>query len=175
MALLAILAHELGHLLLAETNADGALNTHPRSQQCGASAPTCFDSQFLAPAGVSNALWNTTTFHQHMRRWIDFGGQNRRNHNQYQNAAHDLDAAIHTGNYAALLDGEFVSFYAAVSPEEDFVETYKYQILANVAQSSNLTLHFPGGTSVPVLNKVLPNPAGNHLQVKVSCVNSLTP
>jgi len=188
MALLSILAHELGHLLLAETNADGtgnAQHTHPRSLLCnkpgnrGASSNTCFDTNFVT-------LWNPTLFYQGMRRWITFSD---RNGNMYQDAAHDLgtvrglvnapadpndlssaNAAINT-----LLTNEFVSLFAALSPEEDFVETYKYKVLADVAQASNLTLNFPAGgpPPVPVLSKVSPDPAGNNLQKKVSCVDGL--
>jgi hypothetical protein len=188
MALLAILAHELGHLLLADTNADGTGNnnyTHGRSQLCDKqSANTCFDTYFVPPT-PGTTLWNPTYFYPGMRRWITFGD---RNGNMYQDAAHDLGQVrglvnapldpndLSSANDAinALLTGEFVSLFAATSPEEDFVETYKYQILANVAKASNLTLHYPDGTSVPVLNKVVPKPAGNHLQTKVNCVKGLT-
>ena len=111
-----------------------------------------------------------------MRRWVVFGGPTRRNNNQYQDAAHDLDAVIASGNYRTLLSGEFVSFYAAVSPEEDFVETYKYKILADVAQASNLTLNFPGGTTVSVLQAVSDAAAANtNLHYKIGCVTGLTP
>src|SRR5262249_23148026 len=130
-------------------------------------------------------LWNPTYFYPGMRRWINFGD---RNGNMYQDAAHDLGRVrglvnapldpndLSSANDAinALLTGEFVSLFAATSPEEDFVETYKYKILADVAKASNLTLHYPDGTSVPVLNKVVPKPAGNHLQTKVNCVKSLS-
>src|SRR5262249_34993709 len=140
-------------------------------------------TSFVGNVG-GNTLWNPTYFHQGMRRWIKFSD---RNSNRYQNDTHDLgtvtgylndpsspdynsaDAAI-----SSLLDGEFVSLFAALSPEEDFVETYKYKILADVAHSSNLQLHIPGVSSpVPVLDKVT-NAAGN-LQSKISCVTSLTP
>jgi hypothetical protein len=184
MALLSILTHELGHLLLAETNADGTgdgQHTHLRSRLCdkpGDRHPprTCFDQNFLAPHGVGNTLWHTSRFRQHMRRWVVFDGPTRRNNNQYQDAAHDLDAVIASGNYGTLLSGEFVSFYAAVSPEEDFVETYKYKILADVAQASNLTLNFPGGTKVSVLQAVSDAAAANtNLHYKIGCVTGLTP
>jgi hypothetical protein len=185
MALLAILAHELGHLLLADTNADGTGDpangyvhprSHPRDGNCDTPANTCFESRFLAPPLVNNTLWNRTLFHQNMRRWIDFGGPNRRNNNQYQDPNHDLDRAIATGNYRNFLDGEFVSFYAAVSPEEDFVETYKYKILADVAQASNLRLNIPGVGPVHVLRNVSGAAAGSNLRRKIDdCVTPLTP
>jgi hypothetical protein len=192
MALLSILAHELGHLLLAETNADGTGNnnyTHGRSHLCDKpgnrpSANVCFDTYFVPPT-PGTTLWNPTYFYPGMRRWITFSD---RNGNMYQDTAHELGRVrglvnapldpndLSSANAAIndLLTSEFVSLFAAMSPEEDFVETYKYQILANVAQASNLTLNYPDGATVLVLNKVVPKQAGNHLQAKVSCVNSLT-
>jgi hypothetical protein len=182
MALLAILAHELGHLLLADKNADGTGgggNVHPRSNSgsgggnCDppAAADRCFENNFLQP-GATNTLWNATLFHANMRRWIDFGGSNRRNNNEYKDPNHDLSRAI-AGNYSNFLDGEFVSFYAAVSPEEDFVETYKYKILADVAQASNLRLNIPGGSVFYPFNNV--STAAGNLGGKLDCVNHLTP
>ena len=174
MALLSILAHELGHLLLAETNADGTGGhgqKHGRSNLCDTqqqrpNPQTCFDDDFLA-------FWDTDKFHHHMRRWINFGG---RNNNKYLDLNHDLDEAIRTGNYRNFLDGEFVSFGASASPEEDLVETYKYMILAEVAQASNLQLKIPGVKDpVPVLEKVSGPTAGSNLKKKIDCVNKLKP
>jgi hypothetical protein len=187
MALLAILAHELGHLLLADTNADGTGDpangyVHGRSDpgggNCDTPANTCFESKFLAPPGTNNTLWNRDLFHHNMRRWIDFGGPNRRNKNKYLDLNHDLDEAISRNNYVNFLENEFVSFYASVSPEEDFVETYKYKILADVAQASNLRLNIPGDPNSPVyvLRKVSGAVTGSNLRKKIDeCVTPLTP
>jgi len=181
MALLSILAHELGHLILAETNADGTGghgHKHMRSDLCFTqqqrpNPKTCFDNAFLAPTGVNNRLWNTATFHQNMRRWIEFGDVAHRR-NRYQSAAHELGTVLaNPGAAADLLDGEFASLYAAVSPEEDFVETYKYKILADVAQASRLRLRVPGlAKPVEVLNKVS-TAARSNLSGKIDCVNTL--
>jgi hypothetical protein len=183
MALLAILAHELGHLLLADKNADGtgdAANghVHPRTDPAkgncdppAAQPDQCFENQFLQ-AGANKTLWDRDLFHSNMRRWIDFGG---RNNNHYLDPNHDLDWAI-AGNYDKFLDGEYASFYAALSPEEDFVETYKYNVLADVAQRSNLRLHIPGVTDpLPVLNNVSSVANGSNLKGKIDCVKHLTP
>jgi len=176
MALLSILAHELGHLLLADVNADGTGGDgklHPRSDPSNgncdkpAVANRCFESKFLQ-AGASNTLWNRHLFYNNMRRWIDFGS---RNNNKYLDTAHDLDSI---GTYGTFLDGaEFVSFYAAVSPEEDFVETYKYKILADVAKTSQLKLKLPGGGEVTGLLDKVTNATGN-LKGKIDCVTPLT-
>src|SRR5262249_14996662 len=162
-----------------------AAHTHPRSLLCdkpgnrGASSNTCFDTNFVPPT-PGTTLWNSTTFYPGMRRWIAFVD---RNGNKYQDATRDLDTVrglVNTnpsGANAAIntLLTEFVSVFAALSPEEDVVETYKYKILADVAKASNLTLNFPAGGphSVLVLNNVSPNPSGSNLQKKASCVNSL--
>jgi hypothetical protein len=186
MALLAILAHELGHLLLADSNADGTGDpptyVHPRSHPGNGNCDTpaanpCFESKFLAPPGTNNTLWNRDLFHHNMRRWIDFGGPHARNNNKYQDLAHDLDAVINGGgNFKTFLNGEFVSIYASVSPEEDFVETYKYKILADVAQASKLQLQFPDGSYVNVLDNMSGAAAGSNLRKKIDdCVTPLTP
>jgi len=189
MALLAILAHELGHLLLADSNADGTGDPPtyvlPRSDtgtgkgNCGTPAGNspCFENKFLAPPGTNNTLWNRDLFHHNMRRWIDFGGPNPRNNNKYQDLAHDLDAIIASGgNFKNFLDGEFVSIYASVSPEEGFVETYKYKILADVAQASRLRLKFPDGSHLNVFDNMSGAAAGSNLKKKIDdCVPPLTP
>jgi hypothetical protein len=69
MALLAILTHELGHLLLADTNLDGTGDpangyVHGRSDpgggNCDTTENTCFERRFLSPPGVGTTLWNRT-------------------------------------------------------------------------------------------------------------------
>jgi hypothetical protein len=183
MALLSILAHELGHLLLAETNADGTGDpanghVHERSTLCDTqqqrpNSETCFDDDFLA-------LWNAATFHRHMRRWIGFGDVRNRP-NRYLSGAHELSTVLpspprpaNPDAAAALLDNEFASLYAAVSPEEDLVETYKYMILADVAQNSHLRLNIPQ-SPVYVLDKVSGATAGTNLKRKIDCVKRLKP
>ena len=62
------------------------------------------------------------------------------------------------------------------SLKRKIVETYKDQILADVAQASNLRLYVPGVRDpVPVLNKVSGAAAGSNLKGKIDCVNNLTP
>ncbi|MGA7805957.1 hypothetical protein [Bradyrhizobium sp.] len=39
---------------------------------------------------------------------------------------------------------EFVSFFASVSPEEDFVETYKYKVLADASQNQPVDFRLRG-------------------------------
>ena len=78
-AILAILAHELGHVLLADTNADdsGTRHTHPRP--CDQPAEKCFDKAFLgAPPGTSH--WNKKFFVQTSGGGSFFGDQNNNKH-----------------------------------------------------------------------------------------------
>jgi hypothetical protein len=65
----------------------------------------------------------------------------------------------------------FVSVFAARSPEEDYVETYKYLTLANALGSFGLSISLPGNdpSSVDVLDNVR-NPTGTTLSNKISCV-----
>ena len=63
---------------------------------------------------------------------------------------------------------------AAVSPEEDFVETYKYKVLADVG--SHLTLKFPPspGPNIKDAFDAVLHPSGAELPDKIKCVAKLT-
>jgi hypothetical protein len=190
---LAILAHELGHILLADTNADGwggdgetagrLPSQHPRSSLCRQPSNRCFEEAFLEPNNATRR-WNPKKFHDKMRRWIAFGEQNG---NKHQKSGIDFgaisDDVKHSRFSAASLkiqevymSGEFVSLFSAVSPEEDFVETYKYRVLAAAKDDStsemlNLTIGI--ATPLEVLGAVR-SPVGD-LGEKILCVNSLVP
>jgi hypothetical protein len=137
LPVLAVLAHELGHALLADTNADGTDPRHPRRQVSGPPQSACFDEAFLA------ASWDPDRFHRHMRRWVGFGeqNQNRQKNPDVEFSLNQLRTAVRAGKIDDAFDTirsvyrskEFASFFASVSPEEDFVETYKYRVLADAA------------------------------------------
>jgi hypothetical protein len=133
LAVLAELAHELGHTLLADTNADGVNENHPRREISGPPQSSCFEDAFIASS------WDADRFHHNMTRWVEFGEQN---HNKQKNPdvrfnLNRLKASAARGGLNSANDvltrvyrsGEFVSFPAAIRPEEDFVETYKYKVL----------------------------------------------
>src|SRR5262249_49910653 len=69
---LAVLAHELGHVLLADVNADGTggmgisvANEHPRSLLCSKPAIDCFEHAFLE-ATSTPTRWNAKNFHDNI-------------------------------------------------------------------------------------------------------------
>jgi hypothetical protein len=148
LMVLSFLAHELGHLLLSDTNADGVDAGHPRRKVSGPPRNDCFEHTFL---GVS---WDAETFHQHMRRWVEFGeqNQNKRKNPALQFDLKQLNAAIRGDDFDASSQAitnvyrsrEFVSFFASISPEEDFVETYKYKVLADAMQNQAIDLVLDG-------------------------------
>jgi hypothetical protein len=165
-AILAVIAHELGHVLLADTNADGdGGNEHDGKRKCD--KPTglrnCFKNKFLG-----SSLWDSNLFYQ--RRWVAFG---KRNNNKYR-GGQDYDDVRTIGDIEKIYDKRFLSLFAAVSPEEDFVETYKYYVLADVTEAGDqLSLKINLGSSVDVLDKVRNPPTGN-LKNKIRCVTDVT-
>jgi hypothetical protein len=82
-AALAIIGHELGHVVLAATNADGLwYQQHPYGDERPGPVPdTCLDTQaFLT-------VWDASVFHSdHQRSWVKFGDQGDPNANKYLDA-----------------------------------------------------------------------------------------
>lgn len=159
-ATLAVLAHEMGHVLLADTNADGSGDhRHPRTLEANVAPPAseCFETAFLA-------TWDKANFRANRRRWVPFG-DSRGNRPAVAFDIRDVNRLISRGDYAGAstqiwsvyTSGKFVSPFAAVSPEEDWVETYKYKVLADAMPRSgaSLTISFPLlGTSRDTLSSV---------------------
>ena len=81
----------------------------------------------------------------------------------------DYDDVRAIGDIEKIYDKRFVSLFAAVSPEEDFVETYKYMVLADVT-ALKLKIDLAGAPDV--LGKVR-NATGN-LKNKIDCVAGIT-
>jgi hypothetical protein len=171
LAVLAGLAHELGHALLADTNADGVDEHHPRREVSGPPQSSCFEDAFI---GTS---WDADRFHHNMTRWVAFGDQNhnrpknpdlRFNLNRLRESAEQgrLDRAngVLERTYRSK---QFVSLAAIIRPEEDVVETYKYKVLNDVGSKS---VEFRLGrqkVSVPELLK------SDVLSKKVECLGAL--
>jgi hypothetical protein len=180
-AILAVLAHELGHILLADGNFDAAGAANHRPTPCPLPANRCFNTNFLdGPSGTT--LWNRAHFHGHLRRWIIFNDTNGNIYlnpnvnfssikSQITDQAKDADS---TDRIRKIYQAGLVSVFAAVSPEEDFVETYKYKVLAAARDSGgaqlDLNVYFPSGspTTMDVLGPVA-SPSGD-LAGKISCV-----
>jgi hypothetical protein len=169
----------LGHILLADTNADGAGppgHTRPCSLPNN-SGPvprkSCFGVDFLAAAGGRG--WQQGLFNP--RRWVSFGTGNGNKHNIASIKTIDdlrAEAAIHANDAATTADINeiynkgFVSVFAAVSPEEDFVETYKYGVLAD-AGLTNLGIKISGTSTISVLGRT-----STELDRKNRCVIRVT-
>src|SRR5262245_44003850 len=86
---LAVLAHELGHILLADTNADGKGGhgrAHPRTTLCGLPKSDCFEHDFLG-IPTEHRRWKSSNFHQNMRRWVP----SNRSEDQHGNAHQGVD------------------------------------------------------------------------------------
>jgi len=178
--ILAVLAHELGHIMLAETNADGQPGRPGRPCDAPA-APSCFSTYFLAGWNAVAPL-PAPAFKQ--RRWIAFNDPNSSirygSAPGFANIAADIALGTAAGDRQATMDTyqgiysgpTFVSVFAALSPEEDYAETYKYKTLGAAGGGSlNLSISLPNFTpaSVNVLAPVRSPPSGA-LQNKLNCV-----
>jgi hypothetical protein len=90
-AMLAALAHEMGHLLLADRDADGYFSAHPRRAPLhvdhGGPNITCFRTSILGQS------WNHVTFEGHAQRWIAFSTSNGDQLTNYPTFWQDLLAA----------------------------------------------------------------------------------
>jgi hypothetical protein len=137
MTILSEIAHEMGHVLLADANADGSNQAHPRREVSGPPRTSCFETAFL---GTS---WKADIFHKHMRRWADFGFQNS---NEQKNPDSQFNverakAAVRARDFRVAdqavenvyRDKDFVSLQAKVAPEEDLAETYRVKVLVDAS------------------------------------------
>ena len=143
LGIVAELAHELGHALLADANADGTNRRHPRRRVSPAPRSACFESAVLGQS------WNADIFHRHMTRWVPFASQNSNRQQHINFVLERTQRAVEQNDYAAATNqirsiyrsGEFVSLFAATRPEEDLVETYKYKVLSDLKRP--LRVQFP--------------------------------
>jgi hypothetical protein len=148
LTVLAALAHELGHALLADANADGTDPRHPRRKVSGPPQSACFEDAVLGS-------WDAERFHRHMTRWVNFGeqNQNRQINPKVEYNLERLKTAAHNGKVDVANDaisnvyrsGEFVSFFASLRPEEDAVETYKYKVLADTMPNQTIGFRLRDG------------------------------
>jgi hypothetical protein len=149
-ALLAIMAHELGHVVFAASNVDGK---HKGSNPRNLPPPDpCVENTFFSK-------WNIKKFNQ--RRWVKFADTNR---NAYE------DSNITSGSFSTNMmtylyqKTSLVSLFASFSPEEDVIETFKYYVL-NTA-SSPPDLQIPN-VQTNLVSRV--KPSTSPLGQKVSC------
>ncbi|WP_024508947.1 hypothetical protein [Bradyrhizobium sp. ARR65] len=170
LTVLAGLAHELGHILLADSNGDGVDPAHPRREVSGPPQSACFEDAFI------NASWDSRRFHQNMRRWVDFG-------EQYNNRPKNPDVSLsrlrtlaRQGRVGAANDvirsvyssHEFTSPAAIPNPIEDVAETYKYKVLADATPNQAIEFRL-GGQDVNVSDLL----NSDVLAKKVECLRAL--
>jgi hypothetical protein len=136
LAVLAELAHELGHALVADANMDGIKRYHPRRRVSGPPRNACFETAFIQTS------WGEKRFNGNLQRWVDFGKQydnraknpdlkfslERLRHDVRRGRSEDANRLIKD----VYSSKEFVGFAAAINPLEDVVETYKYKVLSDV-------------------------------------------
>ena len=172
LTVLAELAHELGHALVADANMDGIQRYHPRRRVSGPPRSACFEDAFI------HASWDEERFNRHLQRWVDFGNQyhNRAKNPDLKFSLEQLRADVGRGKFDAAnrvigdvySSKEFVSFAAAINALEDVVETYKYKVLADAMANQKVGFDF-GGRSINVFDLL----DSGVLQKKVQCLSDI--
>ena len=172
LTVLAGLAHELGHALVADTNTDGFDENHPRREVSGPPQSKCFADAFIG------ASWDAERFRKSMRRWVDFGMQygNRQKNPDVRYSLSRLRTLVGQGKFeevnaklrSVYRSREFVGVAASVSSWEDAVDTFKYKVLADVMPNQSIV--FPlGDQDVNVLDLL----KSGVVAKKVDCLREL--
>jgi hypothetical protein len=173
LAVLSQIAHELGHVLFYDANVAGFKNRTGPSSNC-----------YSSRQGIFKTLWNIPNT-VNARKWVIFNDENHLKHKDGKNIS-DINNSIGdyskgTNDYSTasseldkIVGGDFASVFAAVSPEEDFVETYKALALQDAGVA---TLKFsyntaPSPTKTVDFLSYLGNSTTN-VYTKVACINSL--
>ena len=162
---LRVLSHELGHILLGVTNADGTDKHHPRRKVRGAPISKCFDQAFLGKS------WDTKGFQQSMTRWVVFGDQASNRQKNIRFNVSDLRGKAEATSEAVrsvYRSREFVSMVSAFRPECDIAETFAYKVLADSKQPP--TIGTPGQTRNVSLKSFLSTPV---IKSKIACLREL--
>jgi hypothetical protein len=172
LAVLGGLAHELGHALMADTNADGVNPYHPRRDVSGPPQSSCFEDAIIATS------WDPDRFHHNMTRWVAFGDQahNRPKNSQLRFNLNRLREQAERGRLDRINDlleriyrsPEFITIPAAIRPEEDFVETYKEKVLSDAAGGQPVEFRF-GRQKISVSDRL----KSDVIDRKVECLRAL--
>ena len=172
LTVLAGLAHELGHALIADTNTDGFDELHPRREVSGPPQSKCFADAFIG------ASWDPERFRKSMRRWVDFGMQygNRQKNPEVRYSLGRLRTLVEQGKFeevnaklrSVYRSREFVSVDGSASPVEDAVETFKYQVLADVMPNQSIIFSL-GDQDINVIDLLKSDVVAR----KVSCLRDL--
>jgi len=119
----------------------------------------CFESVFISTS------WDPYRFHRNMRRWVEFG---ERAGNRPKNVNLTRTMSASDKLRAVFRSRLFVSYFAAVSPEEDFVETYAHKVLVDAKAPLSIRLR-RGDRAMNVLDLVKRLVPGK----KVACLRQL--
>jgi hypothetical protein len=175
LAVLARMAHELGHVLFYDVNAPSFAGRSappdysgltPNNNPCyaknnGAFKKTSWDNppnaRYFVPFNQETTAHLDKTPSVSMIRTLI-------NNGQFNPASDAILAIVSTGDWA--------SVFAAVSPEEDFVETYKTMAMSAAQTALNFTLSRPSGPDYPIdFTKYLQS--GAAVKDKKKCIESL--
>ena len=141
LGVLAVMAHEMGHVAWYEKNVR---------------AKPCFANNFMT---------STWTGSVPNRRWVNFAAVTANDHS-IDPDTHPKKRRLTQGKLRKLHDN-FVSVFAAVSPEEDYVETYKLSaLLSDVV--SNISALSPG-LGIDIVQNTQRQPISR----KLACVRSM--
>jgi hypothetical protein len=159
LAVLARMAHEVAHIKYYKQRVDKT---------------SCFFDPANGKSKFMDVSWDQT----HLTKWrgeyfTDFGKDATTRHLQVTNIPH-LDNTITTTTevYNVVRDGSFVSLFASVRPDEDFVETYKFFALKN--KVTDYVIEFGSGTSMAKAAIIENNKwKGAGVRDKVNCVQGL--
>ena len=143
MAILGILAHEMGHIIWWEKRV--------RDKKCSVSGLKDYFHKYS---------WSANQVAHGFHR---FGRETLGNRTKDRPDNEDVASDLHYGDYPyanadqflkTIYNGEWASLFATVSPDEDFVETYKLWVLTDAGNSQPLqqlqiTIPDPGGQPAP--------------------------
>jgi hypothetical protein len=144
MTILAVLAHELGHVYWYEVmNPDNPGNDYDPNKFCVTSPKNTF---------FTNS-WKTPVKKPYM--WHRFAGRDNKNSHLVPPQITTIDSYIQAADWtdaAIALDQLYqppqawASFFGALSPDEDFVETFKLYVLTNAQTPlTSLPINFVSG------------------------------
>lgn len=169
MSLLAVLAHEAGHVLWYDAFVSPPGGSFNASNFCAGS---------FYPRPPSAGSWSSINI-PHLndipRRWINFG---ERIANEVHNPDHAglIQTELSGGNFAGAGNRLFALFQdpgladvlAAFSPDEDFVETYEWYVLTNAKSPlSDLRVQITGHPDYNIPGGL---PSKGPLQAKIACL-----
>jgi hypothetical protein len=174
MTLLAALAHEMGHVRWYDIIDPGRTGVQNFGALCGGSF-------FDAWAGGAARVHPSPPW----RELLTMGARQAHpipDAHQSPPQIPQIDAQVqagHTLQAGDLLDwiykpsAPWASFFAAISPDEDFVETYKFKVLTSAAPPlTSLPIQFPG--TLGVYNEDIPAAYSQNLKPqlasKVNCI-----